>query len=403
MSALPGSSFISDCKVIVDSMKLGRHAAVGGGSSHARIYALLFAVFDDIAAELLIWMPAHQGNAKGATRCKSDGTALTQLDVETNDLADRLAKRGVEEHRVPYRVRKEWERCLAEATARARWIARATHEANNMEAYPFSDFESSKKAAEEAKRKRRDDIANGTICVQPRGRKANVDPRPPSLGGHLIVHVVRGGKPASTCSLCRTTSTKKRQFAAARCSGSAASKWAKKAVLAAERDTTTGPGQQRLVSGDVGWCRICGCYADAMARGLAASCKGKPLTTNSGGRPAQLRWLRAGLHPLTRERLPPAIDEQGKCMVYDRSVVVGMERMSAIRAGKGISSAIVYPSPTASSYTSGSSVAVKMQARLDRARTKERQWRQPTVMTQPFHMRGKQKPPPWVAFNLCST
>ena len=47
MSAFPGSTFISDCKVIVDSLRLGRHAAVGAGSAHARIYALRFSAFDD--------------------------------------------------------------------------------------------------------------------------------------------------------------------------------------------------------------------------------------------------------------------------------------------------------------------------------------------------------------------
>ena len=96
MVALPGSSFVSDCKVIVDSLNMGRHAAVGGGSSHARIYALLFATFDDTPADMIIWMPSHVGKAGEVTRYKSDGTALTQLDVEANDMADRLAKKGVE-------------------------------------------------------------------------------------------------------------------------------------------------------------------------------------------------------------------------------------------------------------------------------------------------------------------
>ena len=77
-AAVPGSKFISDCKVIVDSIKLGRRAAVGGGSSHARIYALLCTAFDDTAADLLVWMPAHQGSAEDGGRCKSDGTALSK-------------------------------------------------------------------------------------------------------------------------------------------------------------------------------------------------------------------------------------------------------------------------------------------------------------------------------------
>ena len=334
--AFPGSCFVSDCKVIVDTLKLGRHAAVGGGSTHARIYALLFAVFDDTADDLLVWMPAHQGDAESAARCKSDGTPLTQIDVEANDKADMLAKRGVEDHRVPYRIRREWERCLAEAKARARWIARATLEATNMQSFPFADSESSRKAAEEAKKKRRDGIADGSIVPLPRGRNPLTVARPPSLGGHLLEQVARAGKPAVTCSLCRTTSTKVRSFAAARCQGSAADKWARRAVAAAEKDSATGRGHHRILSGDVLWCRVCGCYADAMARGLATACKGKPPTANSGGRLAQLKLLRAGRHPLTRERLPPAIDELGQCLLYDRGVAIEDDLLVARRSGRRV-------------------------------------------------------------------
>ena len=105
MCALPGSTFISDCKVIVDSLRLGRHAAVGAGSAHARIYALLFSAFDDAPPSSIIWMPAHQKEGAAAIRTKSDGPPLTMQDIEANELADGLAKRGVEDHRAPYRVR----------------------------------------------------------------------------------------------------------------------------------------------------------------------------------------------------------------------------------------------------------------------------------------------------------
>ena len=335
-AAFPGSSFISDCKVIVDTLKLGRHAAVGGGSTHARIYALLFNVFDDTADENMVWMPAHQGDVEKATRCKGDGTPLTQVDVQANDKADMLAKRGVEEHRVPYRVRKEWERCVADAKARARWIARATHEATNMQNFPFTDSGSSRKAADEAKKRRKDGIANGSIVPLPRGRSPLAVARPPSLGGHLLESVARAGKPALACSLCRTTSTKLRSFAAARCKGSAADKWARKAVAAAEKDRATGRGHHRIISGDVLWCRVCGCYADEMARGLATACKGKPPTSNSGGRLAQLKLLRAGRHPRTHAPLPPAIDELGKCMLYDRGVAGVVDLSAARRLGRRV-------------------------------------------------------------------
>ena len=83
MVASPGSTFVTDCKVIADTIQLGRHAAVGAGSTHARINALLFSALDDTPTECLVWMPAHQG--KAAVRTKSDGTPLTQMDIEVND------------------------------------------------------------------------------------------------------------------------------------------------------------------------------------------------------------------------------------------------------------------------------------------------------------------------------
>ena len=107
-------------------------------------------------------------------------------------------------------------------------------------------------------------------------------------------------------------------------------------MAAAEKDRATGRGHHRIISGDVLWCRVCGCYADAMARGLATACKGKPPTANSGGRLAQLKLLRAGRHPLTRERLPPAIDELGQCLLYDRGVAIEDNLLVARRSGRRV-------------------------------------------------------------------
>ena len=86
MAAFPGSTFVSGCKVVVDSLQLGRQAAVGAGSSHARIYALLFAALDDPPTDHIIWMPAHQVGGNRQARTKSDGSPLTQLDIDTMTL-----------------------------------------------------------------------------------------------------------------------------------------------------------------------------------------------------------------------------------------------------------------------------------------------------------------------------
>ena len=73
-----------------------------------------------------------------------------------------------------------------------------------------------------------------------------------------------------------------------------------------------GVGHRRMLSGDVLWCRKCGCYADSRVMGLAGPCKGKPIDTTGGGRAGQLKYLLAGSRPRTKTMLPPAIDEDYK-------------------------------------------------------------------------------------------
>ena len=302
---------------------------------------------------------------------------------------------------MPYRVRQEWEHCMKVTTARAKWIARATREANNLPHFPFSDSESSRKAAEEARKKKLSAKAEGAADARP-VLKVVAFARSPALGGHALMDhsVLRRVKDGSEgkkkvvtvkawrCTLCRLTSTKWSSFAPARCTGSAASRWANKAVVAAENEQATGAGHQRMIAGDVVWCRTCGCYADAMARGLATACRGKPDGSNSGGRVAQLKLLRAGRHPLTKELLPQAVDEEGGCMVHDRLAKVGAERMEA-RWGSSVVTMAgqrAYPSAQSSSYTGASDAAAKMRARLERVRTKQLQVPVPVRR----RLRGKQ-------------
>ena len=58
------------------------------------------------------------------------------------------------------------------------------------------------------------------------------------------------------------------------------------------------------------WCIVCGAYAETRAKGLTAVCHGEFTGVwKGGGRLAQLKSLKAGLHPKTRQKLPPAIPE----------------------------------------------------------------------------------------------
>ena len=71
-----------------------------------------------------------------------------------------------------------------------------------------------------------------------------------------------------------------------------------------------------------------------------------------------MRYLRAGRHPLTKEPLPPAVDEQGQCMAYDRSIKVDITRLEARKSAKGLSK-YEYPTATSSSYTGSTPAAEK--------------------------------------------
>ena len=102
-----------------------------------------------------------------------------------------------------------------------------------------------------------------------------------------------------------------KNFAPAKCSGSAAEKWALKSVEVAASGETTGGGHHRMLAGDVIWCLKCGCYGDTRARGLTDACRGKPRDASGGGRAGQLSYLLAGKKPKTRTALPASVDENG--------------------------------------------------------------------------------------------
>lgn len=67
-----------------------------------------------------------------------------------------------------------------------------------------------------------------------------------------------------------------------------------------------------LKTGDVVWCTVCGSYAECKAVRLLSTCSGPPVRAlGSGGRVAQLARLKAGLHPVTRERLGETTELDG--------------------------------------------------------------------------------------------
>lgn len=398
--AMPGPNiFLSDCKTAVDTLVSGSKKATSSKCTHARVYALLFAALDDTPVESIVWMPAHQADGMAGKLARSDGKWLTADDIRGNREADVLAKRAVEEHRVPKLTRNQWTASIAETKARAKWIARATYLANNLEAYPFSDSEASRRAADLAQAKR---TREGK---KPKRLKPAAIARPVALGGHVLVEAAWGATSGWRCSLCRLRSANWNKIAPSSCSGSAARRWADSATRMAEAGATNGRGHRRVLSGEVVWCQICGSYADARAKGLADVCKGPPKASSNGngGMRGQLKALQKGRHPRTRAILPAPVDEFGcslaqshcyanlpchrnsaQVLVVDASVARNAERQATARTPQdelAFSSRHAVPAD-------GKSAKQKMQERLERIRAKERAGAQARR-----RLRGKQPPP----------
>ncbi len=137
---------------------------------------------------------------------------------------------------------------------------------------------------------------------------ALVEARPAALGGPSLERDGGGWR----CTECRRRSSMWHAIARERCGGSAAARWAAKAVQLAQHGAEDGGGHSRWMSGDVIWCNRCGAYAVDLARGLAKPCPGPPPPQgNSGGRAHQLRRLRAGRHLVTGACLPHHCPEPG--------------------------------------------------------------------------------------------
>ena len=76
----------------------------------ARVHGMVLTALEEVAAEVVGRMPAHPTKVDlelGMAR-KSDGTLLTTQGLQANDMADVLAKRGVEHHRVPKEEVERW-------------------------------------------------------------------------------------------------------------------------------------------------------------------------------------------------------------------------------------------------------------------------------------------------------
>ncbi len=295
-----GCWFYVDCKPCVDAMKRGVKWATAAQRPHARVNGMLHAAADDTPAERFVWLPSHLRSCDVGAVTRGDGVPVTAEDKRGNDAADRHAKAAAASVRVDATTRRAMAEHDEAVAALARWLAEATHRANHGLGFPARDTE-----ADRPRRQARG-AAPRAARAPPHQRSQVVEPRPPSLGGHVLQRDEAGGW---RCVVCRHGGRRWPVVARQRCPGSAAKRWAERASTLADGDAVEGDGHARVISGDIVWCLRCGAYAKHVARGLMRPCQGRPPAGVGGGRGHQLRSLLAGKHPVTRERLPPPIPE----------------------------------------------------------------------------------------------
>jgi len=303
---LPGSCrYWPDCLPVKLAMSQGPSVARDPRNPLARVHGLLHNAFEGVDPETVGWMPAHLKEADLAlgTATKSDGSKVTGVDLQANDAADGLAKLGVEFHRIPPEELKRWKKAYAEVKSRAKWIGTATHLSNNMPNYPFRDSEAARWKAVAAQRSR-DGRRRGVDGRRRRRAKMEKAVISSSNGGHELVKAESGG--GWVCVKCRGRTSSWMKMATTSCNPDGAKAWARKAPL------EDGRRHNILTSGSVLWCGTCGCFAESRARRLLQRCTGPPpVSQGSGGLRQQLLKLRAGIHPVSGSRLPPAYDENG--------------------------------------------------------------------------------------------
>ena len=200
--------FWPDCLPVHLAVQKGPEAALDPSNVLARVHGMIMTAMEDSSCEVVGWMPSHLtiDDLGLQMALKSDGSLVNRQDLEANGLADTLAKKGVEFHRVASADVKIWAEQMERTKARARWIGIATQEANDMPAYPFSDSESPRWKADAARRAR----ANAKSGIDGRRRRRRREGRltfGPSDGGHDVIRSAAGS--GWMCAVCLKRSVKK--------------------------------------------------------------------------------------------------------------------------------------------------------------------------------------------------
>ena len=181
---------------------------------------------------------------------RSDGELVTRRDLRGNELADELAKQGVEFYRVGTVDVKLWRDQMQRAEDITKWIGIATHEVNNFEHYPYKDSEAARWRAEAATRAKREP-GQGIDGRRSRHKKKEARELQPHEGGHDLRQVASGK--GWFCMTCKARIASRKKLAVLRWGRNATKEW-----MEPTRNTSQGRRHTLQKSGPIIWCGACG-------------------------------------------------------------------------------------------------------------------------------------------------
>jgi hypothetical protein len=131
-------TIFTDCKSLLDSLRLGPTLATAAGRSMARLWGMIFTQIDDESSRLrlqdeggLVWMPAHTAQSQIGIARMSDGAPVTAEQWRGNRLVDIAAKKAAARHTVGKDVMLALDTAEQIAGFGAAVLGIVTHAANN--------------------------------------------------------------------------------------------------------------------------------------------------------------------------------------------------------------------------------------------------------------------------------
>ena len=129
----------TDCKSLLDSLKIGARAATAASRTMARLWGLIFHQLDDIGSDLvlqdqerLVWLPAHTAPKQIGKLCMSNGQPVSTELWRGNRLVDAAAKLAAKQHTVDEEVLRALQTADSVAMYGAAMLGLVTHAANNF-------------------------------------------------------------------------------------------------------------------------------------------------------------------------------------------------------------------------------------------------------------------------------